>query len=274
MKGTIIKFSADFNFDPGSISQPGTPFRPRAFHFPPSQEQGTSLDLSIKKISDSPPLPVPVIKVIKPEPEDDSVFSSLPVKEEVEDPHPSPGNTFEGYFTFGSPLPQLTTTPHPSLDQFPSPSSDMGETGPQDISRQCLPIPGTEKVLPVPLTNLNTKMDSGGTNLENLKQEESSNETTVVNKNSFKCQKCGKCYNWNYNLNRHKRFECGIKNRFECSLCQKRFPYKQNAAIHLKRKHKVGLETADEMLLLGHISLLSPDKNTLLNEEVVATQST
>ena len=86
---------------------------------------------------------------------------------------------------------------------------------------------------------------------------------------SFKCQKCGKCYNWNYNLNRHMRFECGIENRFECSLCHKRFPYKQNAAIHLKRKHKLGLDmetpgekaptpgvTADLMIAAGHITLL------------------
>ena len=65
------------------------------------------------------------------------------------------------------------------------------------------------------------------------------------------------------------RFECGIENRFECSLCHKRFPYKQNAAIHLKRKHKLGLDmeapgekaptpgvTADLMIAAGHITLL------------------
>ena len=60
-------------------------------------------------------------------------------------------------------------------------------------------------------------------------------------------------YNWNYNLNRHMRFECGIENKFECSICRKKFPYKQNAAIHLKRKHKVMMETADDMLSAGHI---------------------
>ena len=72
----------------------------------------------------------------------------------------------------------------------------------------------------------------------------------------FKCQKCGKCYRWNYNLNRHMRFECGIENRFECSMCQKRFPYKQNVAIHLKRKHKLQLDNADDMIAQGHITLL------------------
>ena len=31
-------------------------------------------------------------------------------------------------------------------------------------------------------------------------------------------------------------------------MCHKRFPYKQNAAIHLKRKHKLPIESADEMI--------------------------
>ena len=74
---------------------------------------------------------------------------------------------------------------------------------------------------------------------------------------AFTCQKCGKSYNWNYNLNRHMRFECGIENKFECSVCHKRFPYKQNAAIHLKRKHKLMMENADDMLAAGHIVLMA-----------------
>ena len=75
-------------------------------------------------------------------------------------------------------------------------------------------------------------------------------------KQSFKCYKCGKTYNWNYNLNRHKRFECGIENKYQCSMCQKRFPYKQNVAIHLKRKHKLEIESAEDMIAGGHITLL------------------
>jgi len=57
------------------------------------------------------------------------------------------------------------------------------------------------------------------------------------------------------------RFECGIQNRFECSMCQKRFPYKQNAAIHLKRKHKLPMDNADDMLAQGHITLLPLEKH-------------
>ena len=78
-------------------------------------------------------------------------------------------------------------------------------------------------------------------------------DTVEQRKQIFKCENCGKCYNWNYNLNRHKRFECGIKNKFGCSMCDKRFPYKQNAAIHLRRKHKIDIVNADEMLITGHI---------------------
>ena len=97
----------------------------------------------------------------------------------------------------------------------------------------------------------------------NSKKKPSSNarkkvELSAAEKQSFKCQKCGKCYNWNYNLNRHMRFECGIENRFECAMCHKRFPYKQNAAIHLKRKHKLALDNADDMIAAGNISLLPP----------------
>ena len=94
---------------------------------------------------------------------------------------------------------------------------------------------------PSPPTNNKNKRDSG--------------------KQAFKCGKCGKSYNWNYNLNRHMRFECGIQNRFECSMCQKRFPYKQNVAIHLKRKHKLQMDNADDMIAQGHITLLPLEKN-------------
>ena len=73
----------------------------------------------------------------------------------------------------------------------------------------------------------------------------------------FKCERCGKSYNWNYNLNRHMRFECGIGNRFQCGVCKRRFPHKQNAAIHLKRKHLLQMESAEEMLASGHIIMLS-----------------
>ena len=56
------------------------------------------------------------------------------------------------------------------------------------------------------------------------------------------------------------RFECGKQNKFECSICLKRFPYKQNARIHLKRKHKIFFETSDEMITAGKIVLLPSTK--------------
>ena len=112
-------------------------------------------------------------------------------------------------------------------------------------------LQSNKKLLKVPISD----------NSLSKKKEESLASSNLVKKEkeqkqSFKCQKCGKCYNWNYNLNRHMRFECGIENRFECSMCQKRFPYKQNVAIHLKRKHKLQLDNADEMISLGIYTIL------------------
>jgi hypothetical protein len=40
-------------------------------------------------------------------------------------------------------------------------------------------------------------------------------------------------------------------------VCKRRFPHKQNAAIHLKRKHLLQMDSAEEMLGSGHIILLS-----------------
>jgi len=152
------------------------------------------------------------------------------------------------------------TTMPPTIffPQYPLP---LGQALPSSPIHYLTPTsPGIESgsfrlVLPSPTSD----------NSLSKKKEESLASSNLVKKEkeqkqSFKCQKCGKCYNWNYNLNRHMRFECGIENRFECSMCQKRFPYKQNVAIHLKRKHKLQLDNADEMISLGHITLL-PGKN-------------
>merc|ERR1719285_51491 len=135
---------------------------------------------------------------------------------------------------------------------MPQPKQETKEV---DLSSPSDPSPPTNE----PPTLPTKKQSSNPRKREIVKSE----------KQSFKCQKCGKSYNWNYNLNRHMRFECGIQNRFECAMCHKRFPYKQNAAIHLKRKHKLGLDmeapgekaptpgvTADLMIAAGHITLL------------------
>ena len=256
--------SADFNFEAGG-SLPNTPIRtPRTFNFPPSASavsaapaatSGT-LDLSIKKIgsetdSDGETTDkIPTINVIKPEPED---------VEESEGGGHSPPSCFQFVCSKSSPdypsdsqaSPSAVKTEAPTyfFPQFPlpfsytaTPPSPPLSPGPQPY-RLKLPSPAQTEPGPGPSppTNNKNKKDSG--------------------KQAFKCGKCGKSYNWNYNLNRHMRFECGIQNRFECSMCQKRFPYKQNVAIHLKRKHKLQMDNADDMIAQGHITLLPLEKN-------------
>lgn len=58
-------------------------------------------------------------------------------------------------------------------------------------------------------------------------------------------------YDWNYNLNRHLKYECGKENSFMCSKCGRKFPHKQNCVYHLKRKHKIVLETVDQYVSSG-----------------------
>ncbi|XP_023326686.1 uncharacterized protein LOC111700101 [Eurytemora carolleeae] len=58
-------------------------------------------------------------------------------------------------------------------------------------------------------------------------------------------------YDWNYNLNRHLKYECGKENSFMCSKCGRRFPHKQNCVYHLKRKHKIMCDTVDQYVSSG-----------------------
>jgi len=70
-------------------------------------------------------------------------------------------------------------------------------------------------------------------------------------KRVFVCPHCQRSYDWNYNLNRHLKYECGKENAFMCSKCGRRFPHKQNCVYHLKRKHKIILETIDQYMSAG-----------------------
>ena len=58
-------------------------------------------------------------------------------------------------------------------------------------------------------------------------------------------------YDWNYNLNRHLKYECGKENAFMCSKCGRKFPHKQNCVYHLKRKHKIVCETVEAYVSSG-----------------------
>jgi hypothetical protein len=70
-------------------------------------------------------------------------------------------------------------------------------------------------------------------------------------KRSYSCPHCQRSYDWNYNLNRHLKYECGKENAFQCAKCGRRFPHKQNCVYHLKRKHKIICETIDQYVAAG-----------------------
>ena len=67
----------------------------------------------------------------------------------------------------------------------------------------------------------------------------------------FTCEKCQRSYDWNYNLNRHRKYECGKENAFQCAKCGRKFPHKQNCVYHLKRKHKIVCDTIDQYVSSG-----------------------
>lgn len=70
-------------------------------------------------------------------------------------------------------------------------------------------------------------------------------------KRVYSCPHCQRSYDWNYNLNRHLKYECGKENAFQCSKCGRKFPHKQNCVYHLKRKHKIVCETIDQYMTSG-----------------------
>ena len=70
-------------------------------------------------------------------------------------------------------------------------------------------------------------------------------------KRSYSCPHCQRSYDWNYNLNRHLKYECGKENAFQCSKCGRKFPHKQNCVYHLKRKHKIVCDTIDQYMANG-----------------------
>lgn len=76
-------------------------------------------------------------------------------------------------------------------------------------------------------------------------------DTSGGPKRVFICPHCQRSYDWNYNLNRHLKYECGKENAFMCSKCGRRFPHKQNCVYHLKRKHKIVCETIDQYVSAG-----------------------
>lgn len=53
----------------------------------------------------------------------------------------------------------------------------------------------------------------------------------------FACVKCGKTYNSNKSLWRHKKFTCDEKIEFKCDLCGKVFSRSDNLRRHITVAH-------------------------------------
>ncbi|XP_033231837.1 zinc finger protein 493-like [Belonocnema kinseyi] len=62
--------------------------------------------------------------------------------------------------------------------------------------------------------------------------------------NKHKCEKCARSYKYRQDLDRHKKFECGVMPQFKCKFCEKRF--KQNSALttHILGVHQKAKKSA------------------------------
>jgi len=80
------------------------------------------------------------------------------------------------------------------------------------------------------------------------KKSQTKSKEQFCDKRQYVCQYCNRSYDWNYNLNRHQKYECGKENAFQCAKCGRKFPHKQNCVYHLKRKHKIMFETIDQYM--------------------------
>jgi hypothetical protein len=101
--------------------------------------------------------------------------------------------------------------------------------------------------------NSSTKKRSGGSGAGLAKGKSSKPVPKDANgaKRVYSCPHCQRSYDWNYNLNRHLKYECGKENAFQCSKCGRKFPHKQNCVYHLKRKHKIVCDTIDQYMSAG-----------------------
>jgi hypothetical protein len=96
---------------------------------------------------------------------------------------------------------------------------------------------------------------SGGGNIKTKpavkSKEDLSSSSSSGPRRVYTCPHCQRSYDWNYNLNRHLKYECGKENAFQCAKCGRKFPHKQNCVYHLKRKHKIVCDTIDQYVASG-----------------------
>ncbi|XP_033231784.1 zinc finger protein 676-like [Belonocnema kinseyi] len=62
----------------------------------------------------------------------------------------------------------------------------------------------------------------------------------------YKCEKCARCYAHANNLNKHKKFDCGVMPQFRCKLCGRQFKRESFLKRHIVTIHqKTKLKTAE-----------------------------
>nr|XP_012150728.1 PREDICTED: longitudinals lacking protein, isoforms J/P/Q/S/Z-like isoform X3 [Megachile rotundata] len=59
----------------------------------------------------------------------------------------------------------------------------------------------------------------------------------TVHKVTHLCPKCGRSFNWRYNLQHHLKYACGQSPRFNCPYCPYRTKHTSNVRAHVRRKH-------------------------------------
>lgn len=60
-------------------------------------------------------------------------------------------------------------------------------------------------------------------------------------KKRYTCTTCGKSYSLKSSLVRHKRNECNVEPKFECTLCKRKFAHKYNMKHHFFKCKKFKL---------------------------------
>lgn len=81
-------------------------------------------------------------------------------------------------------------------------------------------------------------------------------DSRVKQVHPFKCESCGKVYNYKHDLNRHLKYICGKEAQFLCPFCPQKCKLKFNLRTHIVNKHS-GLIAIDNKLMNCFIFILT-----------------